>query len=113
MSEFNAAQNPVHKFVFNKGTSEEAIIESPDLGRAMVTGQLEAPVPVLDQVNAFKISPLRGISQTAPYFHDNSAKTLENVVAHYALFFNVVTGGGIVLTPGDQADLVAYLKLLK
>ena len=113
VSEFNAAQNPVHKFVFNKGTPEEAVIESPDLGRAMVTGQLEAPVPILDQVNAFKISPLRGIRHTAPYFHDNSAKTLEDVAAHYALFFNVVTGGGIVLTPQDQADMVAYMKLLK
>ena len=113
VSEFNAAQNPVHQFVFNRGTPQEAIIESPDLGRAMVTGHLEAPVPILDQVNAFKILPLRGISQTAPYFHDNSAKTLEDVAAHYALFFNVVTGGGIVLTPEDQADIVAYLKLLK
>lgn len=113
VSEFNAAQNPVHTFVFNRGTAQEAIIPSPDLGRAMVTGQLEAPVPVLDQVNAFKISPLRGIRLTAPYFHDNSAKTLEDVAAHYALFFNVVTGGGIVLTPQDQADMVAYLKLLK
>jgi len=113
VSEFNAAGNTVHKFVFNKGTPQEAIIESPDLGRAMVTGQLEQPLPILDQVNAFKISPLRGISHTAPYFHDNSAKTLEAVAAHYALFFNVVTGGAIVLTPGDQADLVAYLKLLR
>ena len=113
VSEFNAAQNPVHTFVFNKGTPQEAIIKSPDLGRAMLTGQLEQGPPILDQVNAFKISPLRGISQTAPYFHDNSAKTLEDVAAHYALFFNVVTGGAIVLTPEDQADIVAYLKLLK
>jgi hypothetical protein len=113
VSEFNAAQNPKHTFVFNKGTPQEVTIESPDLGRALVTGQLEAPVPLLDQVNAFKISPLRGIRHTAPYFHDNSAKTLEDVAAHYALFFNVVTGGGIVLTPQDQADIVAYMKLLK
>jgi len=113
VSEFNLAQNPVHQFVFNKGTAQEVIIPSPDLGRAMVTGQLEAPVPILDQVNAFKISPLRGISRTAPYFHDNNAKTLEDVAAHYALFFNVVTGGAIVLTPEDQADMVAYMKLLK
>ena len=113
VSEFNTANNPKHTFVFNQGTPQEAMIESPDLGRAMVTGQLEAPVPLLDQVNSFKISPLRGISRTAPYFHDNSAKTLEDVAAHYALFFNVVTGGGIVLTPQDQADIVAYMKLLK
>ena len=113
VSEFNAAQNPVHTFVFNKGTPQQVTIASPDLGRAMVTGQLEQPVPLLDQVNSFKISPLRGIRHTAPYFHDNSAKTLEDVAAHYALFFNVVTGGFIVLTPQDQADIVAYLKLLQ
>ena len=113
VSEFNAANNPTHTFVFNKGTPQEAIIESPDLGRAMVTGQLEAPVPLLDQVNSFKISPLRGIKNTAPYFHDNSAKTLEDVAAHYARFFSTVTAGGLVLTEQDQADIVAYMKLLK
>jgi cytochrome c peroxidase len=61
---------------------------------------------------AFKISPLRGIRLTAPYFHDNSAKTLEDVAAHYALFFNVVAGGFITLTEQDRKDMVAYMKLL-
>ena len=36
-----------------------------------------------------------------------------DVAAHYALFFNVVTGGAIIVTPQDQADIVAYLKLLQ
>ena len=63
-------------------------------------------------MNAFKISPLRGIRFTAPYFHDNSAKTLEDVAKHYADFFVTVTAGGIVLTPQDQADIVAYMTLL-
>ena len=45
-------------------------------------------------------------------FHDNSAKTLEDVAAHYALFFNIVTGGVINLSAQDQADIVAYLKLM-
>ena len=44
--------------------------------------------PTFEHVNAFKISPLRGIRHTAPYFHDNSAKTLEDVAAHYAKFFS-------------------------
>jgi cytochrome c peroxidase len=61
---------------------------------------------------AFKISPLRGIRHTAPYFHDNSAKTLEDVAAHYAVFFNIASGGLIVLTKQDEADIVAYLNLL-
>ena len=49
---------------------------------------------------------------TAPYFHDNSAKTLEDVAAHYANFFNIVTGGFVVLTEQDQKDMVAFMKLL-
>jgi cytochrome c peroxidase len=62
-------------------------------------------------VNAFKIPQLRGVRDTAPYFHDNSAKTLEDVLKHYKKFFDFV-GSGIDLTPQDQRDIVAYLKLL-
>jgi len=114
VSEFNAAQNPVREFVFNRGTPDETRVSSPDPGRSLITGVGNVADPVLNltNVNAFKISPLRGIRLTAPYFHDNSAKTLEDVAAHYATFFNVVTGGFIVLTPQDQADMVAYMKLL-
>lgn len=110
VSEFNTAGNPVKEFVFNRGTADEVRIASPDIGRAAVTGVVNDPT--LEHVNAFKISPLRGIRRTAPYFHDNSAKTLEDVAAHYAAFFNFVSGGFIVLTPEDQRDMVAYMRLL-
>jgi cytochrome c peroxidase len=110
VSEFNAAQNPVREFVFNAGTPEETHLLSPDPGRALITGVVDDPT--FEHVNAFKISPLRGIRRTAPYFHDNSARTLEDVVAHYAKFFNVASGGLIVLTPDDERDIAAYLKLL-
>lgn len=114
VSEFNAAQNPTREFIFDKGTPNETHVVSPDPGRSLITGVGNVPDPVLNltNLNAFKISPLRGIRLTAPYFHDNSAKTLEDVAAHYANFFNLVTGGFIVLTPQDQADMVAYMKLL-
>jgi cytochrome c peroxidase len=115
VSEFNAASNPVREFVFDRGTPQESHIFSPDPGRALITGVgivPSDPVLTLENVNAFKISALRGISRTAPYFHDNSAKTLEDVAAHYATFFNVVTGGAIVLTADDQKDMVAFMKLL-
>ena len=65
-----------------------------------------------ENIDAFKISPLRGIRLTAPYFHDNSARTLEDVAAHYARFFSFVTGGFISLTPQDEADIVAFMRLL-
>jgi cytochrome c peroxidase len=138
VSEFNAAGNPVMNFVFrnqehdldpvtNQDGTPDGIIEvsSPDPGRALITGRADDFFPFppgsFDHLNAFKIAPLRGISETAPYFHDNSAKTLEDVVAHYNKFFEVASdpdgpgpnGPLVVLTPEDQADIVAYLKLLK
>ena len=93
-------------------------MSSPDPGRALITGQLSEGLG--DQENAFKISSLWGVAKTAPYFHDNSAKTLEDVVKHYAQFFQLVTdpdGAGpeqpaLVLTEQEQADIVAYLRLL-
>ncbi len=113
VSEFNAAGNPVREFVFDRGTPNEVHLFSPDPGRALITGISFVNDLTLENTNAFKISPLRGIARTAPYFHDNSAKTLEDVAAHYALFFNVVTSGAIDLTQGDQQDIVAFLKLLR
>ena len=110
VSEFNSANNPVREFIFNPGTPQEKRIFSPDPGRALITGVVDDPT--LEHVNAFKISALRGIRHTAPYFHDNSAKTLEDVAAHYAKFFLKASGGHIDLTPQDQRDIVAFMKLL-
>jgi cytochrome c peroxidase len=110
ISELNVPLNPVQEFVFNPGTANERHLVSADPGRALVTGVFEELG--LQHVNAFKIAPLRGLRRTAPYFHDNSAKTLEDVAAHYANFFLAVTGGLIQLTPEDQRDMVAFMKLL-
>jgi cytochrome c peroxidase len=110
VSEFNSANNPVREFIFNPGTPQEKRISSPDPGRALITGIVDDPR--LENVNAFKIPVLRGIRHTAPYFHDNSAKTLEEVAAHYAKFFSKASHGVIVLTLQDQKDIAAYMKLL-
>jgi cytochrome c peroxidase len=110
VSEFNTIKNPVQEFIFNRGTDQEFTWFSPDPGRALITGVVNDPT--LSNLNAFKISILRGIRHTAPYFHDNSAKTLEDVAAHYANFFRFVSGGFIDLTQQDQQDIVAFLKLL-
>jgi cytochrome c peroxidase len=39
--------------------------------------------PVASMKGAFKTPTLRDVALTAPYFHDGSAKTLEDVVEHY------------------------------
>lgn len=117
VSEFNAAKNPVREFIFTNPDGSETIVKSPDPGRALITGNAQSPF--FDSVNAFKIPSLWGTSRTAPYFHDNSAKTLEDVVKHYADFFALIStppGGGnpaLILTEQDKADIVAYLKLLR
>jgi len=55
---------------------------------------------------AYRTTPLRGLWQHAPYFHDGSAATLADVVAHY----NRVRTLG--LTAEQQRELVEYLKSL-
>jgi cytochrome c peroxidase len=117
VSEFNAAGNPVREFIFKNPDGTTTKVSSPDPGRALVTG--DPRVFPFDSLNAFKISSLWGVSRTAPYFHDNSAKSLEELVEHYKQFFIVVStppAGGdptIVLSDQEMADIVAYLKLLE
>jgi cytochrome c peroxidase len=120
VSELNEARNPLHEFVFTSPDGTMTRLVSPDPGRALISG-IGKESGQFDNVNAFKIPTLWGVNRTAPYFHDNSARTLEDVVAHYDKFFEVASdldGPGpqpplIVLTKDDQADIVAYLKLLK
>jgi cytochrome c peroxidase len=138
VSTFNVAGNPAIDFIFhnqpndlNPATNQDGVadgnieVSSPDPGRALISGRaddnfVQLPTASFDHLNAFKISPLRGIRNTAPYFHDNSARTLEDVVEHYRKFFLIVTdvdGPGpqqplIVLTEQDKADIVAFMKLL-
>lgn len=52
----------------------------------------------------YRTTPLRGLWQHPPYFHDGSAKTLMNVVEHY----NRVRKLG--LTDAQKRDLVEFLK---
>jgi cytochrome c peroxidase len=65
------------------------------------------PAYALRTVNKkYRTTPLRGLWQHAPYFHDGSAATLADVVAHYNAVF------GLGLSSDDQHDLVEYLKTL-
>lgn len=55
---------------------------------------------------AYRTTPLRGLFQHAPYFHDGSAATLADVVAHYESTLN------LSLTTAQRLDLIEYLKSL-
>ena len=94
-----------------------------DPGRLLLTGQL-ADLGVMDVTN------LRGISKTAPYFHNNSAATLDEVIDHYIAFFRraarlnpppnlppIVSSNGRDIDRGfirddERAALLAYLGKL-
>ena len=54
----------------------------------------------------YRTTPLRGVWQHAPYFHDGSAATLDQVVTIYN------TKMGLGLTPQEIADVAQYLKSL-
>jgi len=103
VSELNKAGNEVQTFVVDNGDGTTTIVESPDPGLALITGN-----PA--DANFFRIPTVWGAKDTAPYFHDNSAATLEDLMQHYSDYFQIV--GLPPLTAQEQADIVAYTKLL-
>ena len=67
----------------------------------------------------FKVPSLRGLTGTAPYFHNGSAASLEDVVRHYSdLDPSRLHADGqqvlrpLKLTPKQVADLAAFLRTL-
>ena len=106
VSEFNVAGNEVHTFEFsdpNDPLAPPVVIESPDPGRALITGN------ALD-ANSFRIPTLWGVKHNAPYFHDNSAADLEEMMLHYQAYFDLL---GIPMTAQDREDIIAYMNLLE
>lgn len=75
-------------------------ITPADLGRFNVTGQES-------DRHVFKVPSLRNVAVTAPYFHDSSARTLEEAVAVMAKYQL-----GRPLPPEDLSDIVQFLGTL-
>ncbi|WP_247263219.1 MULTISPECIES: cytochrome c peroxidase [Pseudomonas] len=71
-----------------------------DLGRFLATG-------AEDDRNVFKVPSLRNVALTAPYFHDASAKTLEDAV-HIMFTYQL----GRVPSTEDIRLIVLFLKTL-
>ncbi len=91
-------------------------VKTSSLGRYAVTRDLT-------DIGAFKTATLRNIALTAPYLHDGSAETLEEVVQFYNNGGRLketdplpeLLSGGIRplnLDPEQEADLVEFLKAL-
>ena len=72
-----------------------------------------------DFQSAFKTPSLRYIDQTAPYFHNGSHETLDDVVAFYDTLpgsppvgHRELTLKPLGLTPTERAGVVAFLSSL-
>jgi hypothetical protein len=76
-----------------------ALLETTDPGRALITGKWA-------DIGKFKGPVLRGLAARAPYFHNGSAATLDDVVDFYNTRF------GLGLSTGEHEDLVAFLRAL-
>lgn len=103
VSELNRANLPVRTFNVSLPDGTTAVIETPDPGRALITGDLA-------DVNLFRTPTLWGVEHTAPYFHDNSSATLEELMEHYDEYF--LLAGFPAFTEQEKADIIAYMKLL-
>jgi len=110
-----------YRITLADGTTQTFTTSDP--GRLLLTGQIA-------DLGIFDVTQLRGISRTAPYFHNNSAATLEDVLDHYVAFFRrvarlnpppnlptIISSNGLVVDRGfirddERAALLAYLRKL-
>ncbi len=83
--------------LMNRATGDT--IQTTDPGRAMITGKWA-------DIGKFKGPVLRGLAGRAPYFHNGSAATLDDVVDFYDQRF------GMQLTAQERSDLIAFLRAL-
>lgn len=79
--------------------TSKASVTVTDPGAALSTGKFA-------DVGKFKVPTLRGLAARAPYFHDGSAHSLDDVVNFYNTRFN------LNLSATQHADLVAFLSAL-
>ncbi|MFL5348627.1 MAG: hypothetical protein ACJ8AT_27845 [Hyalangium sp.] len=102
VSQFNFAGNPTQEYIVTNPDGTESHVVSPDPGRLLITGNMF-------DADTFTMTSLRNIKNTAPYFHDNSAKDLAGVLRQYKAVTDML---GIPMSDQDQADIIAYMKLL-
>ncbi len=94
----------------------------PNTGEYHVTGDPS-------EMGRFKVPTLRNVAVTAPYFHDGSAATLDDVLDHYQAGGRTITSGpyagdgnlsplkdpvirSLTMSAQDRADVIAFLQSL-
>jgi cytochrome c peroxidase len=129
-------------FNFSDATDYVGSVAAPaefhNTGLYNLPGALSYPAPNLGvyehtkrpaDVGKFKTPTLRNVELTAPYMHDGSIATLEEVLDHYAAGGRTISTGpfagrghdnphkdarinGVGLTAQNRADLIAFLRSL-
>jgi cytochrome c peroxidase len=99
LSRLSMPDLPVFQIACNKGPDAGEITYTSDPGKATLTG-------LCTDVGRGKGPILRGLVARAPYFHNGSAATLDEVVEFYNDRFQMN------LTEQDKRDLVNFLKSL-
>jgi cytochrome c peroxidase len=87
---------PVYTFRDRQSGSE---VETTDPGRALISGRWR-------DMNRFRVPGLRGLASRPPYFHDGSAATLTDAIAHHDQRLS------IGLQPDERDALAAFLAAL-
>jgi cytochrome c peroxidase len=102
VSETNFAGAASQEYIVTNPDGTQTRVTSPDPGMMLVTGNA-------GHANLFKMTSLRKLSQSAPHFHDNSAKDMAGIIRQYDA---VLTAFGIPHTAQDLTDMANFMKLL-
>lgn len=105
---------PVQRFTIELPTGGSVELLSSDPGTVLTDVHALETVGGNQVFNRFDIPQLRGINDTAPYFHDHRAQSLEDVLRHYQRFFafiNEVRGFPLPKIPDEDVDpIIAYMR---
>jgi cytochrome c peroxidase len=109
-----------YELTLPNGTKER--ITTSDPGRLLLSGDVIDTESFDHSHGVFDVPQLRGIARTAPYFHNNSAATLEDVLALYQALFarrEVLAPTSAFINPpfgpfaeAEKPALLAYLRKL-
>ncbi len=107
----NAPLFTTNEFI-NNGLQEVTDLNGfTDVGKGALTG-------VTFDNGKFRVPTLRNVFLSAPYMHDGSLETIDDVVAHYETGGNIADNIGAVLRPleiseSDRTALMAFLRTLE
>ena len=109
-----------YELTLPNGAKERIMTSDP--GRLLLSGDLLDAESLDHSHGVFDIPQLHGIARTAPYFHNNSAATLEDVLTLYQAFFarrEVLAPTSAFINPpfgpfteAEKPALLAYLRKL-